>query len=143
MAWDDGQWSATYFVSSKAEVLWWTGCKHVPGVYRLVALKEPNSLVPEPLNRVCGTDETGTVYIGKSNELQHRVAELVMQHRVGNLTKAHVPLSAKMAEKFDENRLAVCWEFSPEGASPRAREAQLLALYNAEFGELPPLNSQG
>jgi hypothetical protein len=32
------------------------------GVYRLIALKNPNDFFPSPLQRVCGIDKSGTLY---------------------------------------------------------------------------------
>ena len=140
MPWLDGKWSDTYVVAERGERAWNVACREVPGVYRLVALSEPWSPIPQSLNRVCGTDGTGTIYIGQGSVLQNRVAQLVMQHRPDNAYKGHIPLSSKMAELFGEDRLGVCWEFSSE--APEIREWNLLKAYVDEFGELPPLNSQ-
>ena len=143
MAWLTGTWSDIYFVTSRSETRRWIGCKHAPGTYRLVALKEAEASGPEALKRIHGTDETGTLYIGRSDDLQSQVERLAMQYRPGPEARNHAPASEVSANVLGFNGLGVSWEFAADEASAREREDELLAAYRTAFGESPPLNLQG
>jgi predicted GIY-YIG superfamily endonuclease len=140
MSWLNGSWSELVRISDAIEQKWWEKLQpNSKGVYRLVALDEQASK-PIPLNRVCGTDETGTLYIGASDHpLLSRLASLVKTHRADYTSKPHRQLSRVLADRFPENRLAITWEYAN---APWQREAELLMAYEAEFGELPPNNGQ-
>lgn len=142
MAWlADVGWSSPIRMSEAIEIRWW---EQVPenrkGVYRLIALNEASNFMPAPLSRVCGTDETGTLYIGASKQsLANRLASLVMTHRSDYKVKPRAPLSKLLRERFPADKLAMSWEYTEE---PWQREADLLMAYEEAFGELPPRNSQ-
>jgi hypothetical protein len=55
------------------------GKKHFgyQGVYRLIALEAKGEISkPAALNRVCGKDESGTLYIGESGDLGRRLNQM-------------------------------------------------------------------
>ena len=141
MSWLTGNWSPLVRISDAIEGKWWeTLSPDSKGVYRLIALCDTENFNPMPLNRVCGTDETGTLYIGATDRaLLNRLGSLVKTHRKDYASQPHRRLSAPLAERFPENKLATSWEYT---TSPWDREAELLMAYEAQFGELPPNNGQ-
>ena len=82
MTWLSGMWSDLIRISEAIDHKWWEKLQpNTKGVYRLVAIAG-DSLTPVPLNRVCGSDETGTLYIGASDRpLLNRLGSLVKTHR--------------------------------------------------------------
>lgn len=138
MSWDDGKWTAAIPIGEAIKKEYWKTLDKKPGVYRLIAIDEYGK--PARLPRVCGTDESGTLYIGASSHpLLNRLGSLVMTHSAAYRSKPHRKLSTKLSQCFPESRLAMTWEYSEE---PLDREAELLKAYEAQFGELPPNNSQ-
>ena len=138
MTWLTGEWSPLIRIGDAIEQKWWEKLpSNHPGVYRLVALRD-NSLDPEPLCRVCGTDEEGTLYIGASQQsLAWRLGALVKTHRPDYKSQPHRVLSKQLATKFTANRLGISWELAEK---PWRRESKLLVVYEDTFGELPPSN---
>ena len=128
-------------MSEAIEQKWWERLEGGRrGVYRLVALSNATSLTPAPLNRVCGTDETGTLYIGGSDKpLKDRLGALVTTIRADYKGEPHRPLSKPLSARFPANLLAMSWEYNDD---PWWREARLLMAYEQEFGERPPNNGQ-
>ena len=142
MPWfDEKTWSALIRMSEAIEKRWWEQVQQGrTGVYRLIALADSSDFTPALLCRVCGTDETGTLYVGASKQsLANRLGSLVMTHRPEYTSKTRAPLSRKLDERFPPGKLAMSWEFTDE---PWQREAELLSAYEEAFGELPPRNSQ-
>lgn len=108
------------------------------GVYRLIGLEDTTGLSPAVIQRVCGNDVTGTLYIGAAEVLRNRIGSLVQTLRPDIFRSApHKSLTAKLAARFPTDSLAISWEFSDR---PWDRENELLQAYVAEFGELPPHN---
>jgi hypothetical protein len=104
------------------------------------ALRDGSSLDRIPLNRVCGVDETGTLYIGRSQEsLLNRLASLIATHHHGFTAAPHRKLCKGLAALFPDDKLAFSWEATDD---PKLRESKLLWAYEDVFGELPPINSQ-
>jgi hypothetical protein len=117
------------------------------GVYRI--------FVPEvSINRCCGTDPTGTVYIGRAgnglknwSNLRTRIKSIATQehHAIKNRGRAQRDkypwdsLSVQWAYTNDKrvNRVGKIWAESVIG------EGWLLWCYKDSFGELPPLNEKG
>jgi hypothetical protein len=73
------------------------------------------------------------------NALQRTIRESVGPPE-SVLSEPHVRLPPKMQVRFPPEQLAFSWERSDQMT---VREAELLAAYREEFGELPPLNAQG
>lgn len=140
MSWMGDGWSPAYRVVSHTGDPWWEACGDTPGVYRLIGLADPESLSPRTIARVCGTDETGTIYIGSSLKLGGRVAKLIMQHTESYRTKQHKALPRVLAQRFPPRQLAFSWCFVDKDDAARIKESTLLASYEEIFGELPPLN---
>ena len=145
MSWLTGEWSALHRVSDRDQSAWFRTCKDEPGIYRLVALQDGLLLQPAVLNRVCGADELGTIYIGAATRsLQSRLGQLVAQHSPERFKGgAHVSMPAPLAKAFPANKLAVCWSYAERGMDVFAMERALLVAYRDVFGERPPLNTMG
>jgi hypothetical protein len=93
-----------------------------------------------PLSRICGTDETGTLYIGAAGKsLFNRLGSLLKTHSPEYLSEPHRVLPARLANSFPPSRLAFAWEWTNK---PWDREQELLRAYEDAFGELPPANGQ-
>ena len=118
------------------------------GVYRL--------FVPDTaIDRWCGKDKTGTLYIGlagtgrrNSSNLRSRIKEILNhEHHATACWK----FNRAIADKFPWKTLAIDWIYTEdrlnyEGKTiPGAFAAEnfLLRNYNDSFGELPPLNQKG
>jgi hypothetical protein len=120
-------------------------CKRKSGVYRLVGLAEPGVNQPAILERVCGRDYSGTLYIGCADLIGYRLSQLVRslreprgcvyntEHNAGALLRRNSLLSMR----FPTSRLAVAWSYHSDYL---ISEESLLATYAKSFGELPPLN---
>jgi hypothetical protein len=104
------------------------------GAYRLVGLTSENDLkTPVTLNRVCGQDVTGTLYIGEAGSLHERLNQIRLSTHDGvKMLNSYSPL------KIPLNRLAIALLFT--GRSHRSVEGDLNHAYIKSFGELPPLN---
>jgi hypothetical protein len=119
------------------------------GVYRLVGLANPGINVPAKIDRVCGSDETGTLYIGRASSqrsLQLRLGTLFRTlnarkgivysgHSAAEFLRHHPLLSAR----FPLDRVAVTWSYDYYDTMA---EQILFARYVRSFGEAPPLNLQ-
>ena len=142
MTWLVGNWSDPVRISEAIETEYW---KKLPegkqGVYRLFALAREGTFEPAPLERVCGTDPTGTLTIGgTAKPLLRRLSALVKTHRIDYHSAPHRRLPARLAERFPHNRLAFAWWVTD---SPWLVEADLHKRYEADFGELPPMDRSG
>ena len=137
MGWLDGDWSEMIRVSEAIEQKWWEKLPpEYAGVYRLVALTDSHSLVPSPISRVCGVDDTGTLYVGASKgSLAVRVSDLIKTYHRDYKSSPHRELPKRLADRFPDDKLAISWELTNE---PWVREAKLLTAYENSFGELPP-----
>ena len=148
MQWVTGNWSILYRVTDRDETAWYHDASlrepgKRPGVYRLVALANESDLKPRTLNRVCGQDTTGTIYLGAAANLLVRVGDLVATHHPKFRSQKHRVLPAKLAEMLSPQLLEVCFQHVDEGLSPFDREHELMTRYYEAFGERPPLNRQG
>lgn len=112
------------------------------GVYRLIALKVANDLKSvATLNRVCGEDPTGTLYIGEATNLATRVNQMRRTARGRRNECSHsAMLMLKRIQRLDypPEKLGVAMMFT--GRSTRGVEKDLLRAYINSFGEMPPLN---
>jgi hypothetical protein len=114
------------------------------GVYRLVALaSESDPMKPAVLNRVCGQDSTGTLYIGRSGRLNDRLnlLRLSLQKRVRFTRHGAIDMLNRvplMKLTFPPNRLAIA--LLSTGRSTRIVESSLIEAYMNSFGDTPPLN---
>jgi hypothetical protein len=93
-------------------------------------------------SRLLAKDESGILYIGKTNSFINRVAELKKSislkyksgsHECGSRYKAHLGIS----NAFPYEQLYLNLVGSDD---PRTTESNLLKEYEEKFGELPPLN---
>ena len=112
------------------------------GVYRLVALgPEGDFAKPLTLNRVCGQDITGTLYIGRAAWLNERLNGLRRSLRVHRPEYSH--RAAHMLRSIPSlnalaGKLAVALLFT--GKETRSVEINLIEAYMNSFGDTPPLN---
>jgi hypothetical protein len=119
------------------------------GVYRLIALADVELRTPMVINRVCGRDETGTLYIGvAARTLRLRLQQLMRslrrppafrfrlkpEHHVGDMIRSNRLLEKMLPREC----LAVTWAYEKR---PWTAEEELISQYLASFGELPPLNT--
>jgi hypothetical protein len=142
-------WGGVYFLSwLKANKAYLPSAKYSrqwSGVYRL-------SVEGMTIPRCCGSDTTGTLYVGRggtgrrnSSILQNRVKALVDgKHEALNNWRC-IDLVRK---KYPWESLAVQWAFTGRSLNYKAEdvaeaefaESFLLGSYNEAFGELPPWN---
>jgi hypothetical protein len=116
------------------------------GVYRI--------FIPDTaIGRVCETDQTGTLYIGRAGSER---GWSILRGRLMQVAKRehHATrwwYSSPIGEKFPWSSVAVHWAFTPPRMnykgetipSSRMAESWLLWCYNDSFGEYPPLNQEG
>jgi hypothetical protein len=112
------------------------------GVYRLIALASEGD-IPKPasLNRVCGQDTTGTLYIGEAGNLSNRLNQLRRSARSDRPERSHGAI--RMLRQislldFPPNRLRVALLFTVP--QTRMVERHLIEAYINSFGDAPPLN---
>jgi hypothetical protein len=116
-----------------------------PGVYRLVGLNEDeDKIVPAHINRICGVDTTGTLYLGCGSKLRIRLQQLSRALRMGShhYIFAHdiakeFRYNARLSARFPLKRLGITWLYD---WAYDAVETNLLFHYRDSFGETPPLN---
>lgn len=147
MSWISIEWSQLYRITDRDKNPWFNDVSLKQskghGVYRLVALQNETDYHPMPINRVCDTDSTGTIYLGAAMSLLGRIGDLVATHNPLYKSTKHRPLPATLAQMLPPERLAVCFQHVPENMSPFDKEHELMKLYYEKFGERPPLNRQG
>jgi hypothetical protein len=111
------------------------------GVYRLIALAtEGDVSKPATLNRVCGQDESGTLYIGESMDMGRRLNEFrrSTEHRRERSHGTASMLRQITGLNYPVAKLGVALLFT--GARTKDIEHDLLWAYMNTFGDTPPLN---
>jgi hypothetical protein len=112
------------------------------GVYRLIALESEGDLtMPAVLNRICGQDTTGTLYIGEAKNLSNRLNQLrrsARSHRPEHSHGAIGMLRQIPILNFPVNKLGVAFLFT--GSHTTGVERDLIHAYMNSFGDTPPLN---
>lgn len=112
------------------------------GVYRLIALASEGDLTkPAVLNRVCGQDTTGTLYIGEATSLSNRLNQLRRSARSHRPERSHGAVSMLRQIPildFPLNKLGVALLFT--GRHTTCVERDLIHAYMNSFGDSPPLN---
>jgi hypothetical protein len=143
-SWLTGKWSPLCRIIENTPGKRWSDmCRpDGPGVYRLVALDaNEQGFAPAPLNRVCGIDPTGTLYIGKTTSLRKRLRTLVLTNDPNiPFGGGHAFMSAKLQRRFPFQLRAVTWQRTSEVWNA---EKKLFENYTTRFGELPPMNLNG
>jgi hypothetical protein len=142
------KWSRPYllsFLEKNKQLLPSTNETEWSGVYRIFS---PNTII----DRSCGKDQTGTLYLGLSGTgrknwsiLRNRINEIVKQK---HNAFTHWHASEFVRQKFPWTSLSVEWAFTgkildhkgdPQAEAIRA-EGFLLNSYSDSFGEYPPWN---
>lgn len=113
------------------------------GVYRLISLTaEGDPRKPKALSRLCGQDETGTLYIGVAGSLSSRLNQARRTARAGSTERSHGAV-AMLREippvRFREMKLGVALLFTGVKARHMV-ESNLISAYMNTFGDAPPLN---
>jgi hypothetical protein len=111
------------------------------GVYRLIALASKGDLSkPAILNRACGQDTSGTLYIGEASNLSRRLNQLRRSagHRRERSHGAIGMLRLIARLDYPAEKLGIALMFT--GRDTRAVERDLLHAYINSFGDTPPLN---
>lgn len=113
------------------------------GVYRLIGLAAENDVRrPATINRVCGQDASGTLYVGEAGSLNQRLNQF--RRSLGIREDSHgasrmYRQSAPLQSMFPTNKLAVAVFFTSRYLST-AVEHDLMRAYLNTFGDTPPLN---
>jgi hypothetical protein len=115
-------------------------CRPEAGIYRLIGLNDAGK--PATLDRICGSDRTGTLYVGcegKNFAVRNRLSKLVRSLRAGDgiyndehNAGARLRRHPKLSERFPISKLAITWCYSAECY---LAERCLLDAYFASFGE--------
>jgi hypothetical protein len=147
-SWLIGKWSPLCLIVENTPGKRWNDiCRpDGPAVYRLVALNaNVPGIVPAALDRICGVDPTGTLYIGKSRgSLRSRLASLVKTNLTGSGgSGGHRTMVRKLARQFAPRWRAISWQMLVSADAATNRERELLRAYEERFGDLPPLNRSG
>ncbi len=136
------EWSRLYRITDRIVDPWYDSSLDRPGLYGLIGLTDATVPTTATLQRVCGSDLSGTVYIGSTGNLRPRVGALVMQHdRERFRGGGHKPLPARLAADFPPDRLALRWRYLPQDVDRYAEERRLITAYTDTFGEPPSLNA--
>jgi hypothetical protein len=118
-----------------------------PGVYRLAAMTDVKARQAMVLNRIGGSDSTGTLYIGCASSLRFRLQQLMRslreprkhrylgEHHAGRGLRG----SRVLNKLFPRECLVVYYAYNRH---PEIYEKNLLGHYALCFGELPPLNNK-
>jgi hypothetical protein len=120
---------------------------HNGGVYRIFV---PNT----PIDRCCGRDETGTLYIGLAgtgrnwSNLRTRIQTILKREHHATF---YWKRNGVLPRKFPWEMLAIDWAYTGERFNYEGKkvpeafmaEGLLLSNYNDSFGEFPPLNQKG
>lgn len=117
------------------------------GVYQLHWLENGK---PKTINRLCGQDKEGILYIGMTEgKLMKRVSDLQQALKSNSIISLDSPASsghAQMGMKYFRIRKRIpirdlSIRVVPHD-EPKKEESERLDDYVKEFGELPPLNGQ-
>jgi hypothetical protein len=133
--WLTGKWSPLRrIIESTPGKRWSDICRpDSPGVYRLIALDaDAPGILPTWLDRICGVDPTGTLYIGSTSSLRRRLASVVLRYRSRDLMSgggSHAIMASKLAKRFGPQQLAVSWQPSNDKWFPPQREQDLFRAY--------------
>lgn len=119
---------------------WWRNSpREKVGVYRIVAMSADwPCVVPSPVERSCGIDLTGTLYIGQG-WINNRVSTHILNHRSFHPARLRM-WSPSLLQKFPITQRAISWLETHSIEAARQKENELLHLYWERFGELPPVN---
>jgi hypothetical protein len=112
------------------------------GVYRLIALESEGDLTkPAALNRVCGSDTSGTLYIGEASHLGRRLNQLRRSgwgHRNEDSHGAISMMRQTPLLNYLPKKLAIALLFTVRDTG--GVEGDLIRAYMNSFGDAPPLN---
>ncbi len=114
-------------------------------VYSIIALDEYG--IPVEINRFLDIDQSGTLYIGKSDNLRKRINNMRRAFSKDYKSEKHVAVRRynilrQIEKKFPIERLVISFELAKKGTTARQLESHKLNLYEKIFGERPPLNRQ-
>ena len=116
---------------------------HNGGVYILRTFNNDDS--PNTIPRSLGNDSSGILYIGKASKFTHRTGDLARAFDDSYQQAKHDCAiryngNKKWNETYPKNNLRLSFFISE---NPEELESKFISDYVTEFGEVPPLNSQG
>ena len=97
------------------------------------------------LNRILDTDQSGTLYIGKADNLRKRLTNMRRAFSLEHKSTKHIAVRRyntlkRIQEKFPVKRLVISIELVKDGMTARQLEKNTFSLYEKLLGERPPLN---
>jgi hypothetical protein len=115
------------------------------GVYRLYGVASEDGPGfkkgwPGVINRACGTDVTGTLYIGRARRLSDRLNAMrraLLTGRGSHDVPSMLRYLMRLHQAYPSNKLKVALL---RFANYKRVESDLIDAYVNSFGELPPLN---
>ena len=118
------------------------GFPDAKGIYYIIGVDKVGNVIP--INRICGTDTDGVLYIGESGCIQDRIGYFIKTILPNYKTDCHSGgkmycCSEPIRIMFPKENLLVKYELCEDHVE---RELELIQNYIQKFGELPPLNSQ-
>ena len=112
------------------------------GIYRIWAIDKNKK--PLAVNRFCGTDKSGLLYIGKTEKqtLRKRLYQFASSANLEMKTHNHSGGMKYFNLEVIQNKLSKysLWFDYEKTTQPKERETELLKDYSKIFGEYPPLN---
>jgi hypothetical protein len=114
------------------------------GIYWIVAANKLGQ--PIPLQRVCGCDPDGILYVGRSSRLRSRLQTLSAMLRTvdpraaGHIAGLHYKANRSLRNRFPAKVLKFGFKHC---ANEKMAEDSKLRRYLKRFGEFPPLNGAG
>lgn len=145
------KWNGPFFLSLLTDWAWPLPSAHQDhwsGVYRI-------SAQDAVIDRCCGRDPTGTLYIGRAGDGGKR--ESILRTRIKSIIRKdhhatnNWSFNTVLQQQFPWDSLAVEWAYTgtrlnykgDEISEAIMAESWLLRCYNDSFGELPPWNQKG
>ncbi|WP_375203834.1 hypothetical protein [Hyphococcus sp.] len=115
--------------------------KNEPGIYEILSVDHNGD--PLSINRFCGVDKFGVLYIGRSFHMRRRLrafANMILNNsKRGHVAGRTYRTSPKIKKIASPESLIFCFKHLDDVAS---EESSLLKAYVNKFGEVPPLNGR-
>jgi len=119
----------------------------LPGIYKIIAL-DINGL-PLVLNRFLGFDNSGTLYIGKAENLCKRLTNMKRAFSPNHISDKHIAVRRykmlntldRMTIQFPMEKIVIEIQLA-KNMTARELESKAFRDYEELFGERPPLNRQ-
>ena len=120
------------------------GIENKPGIY-FIRWKKYET--PVTINRLCGSDSNGLLYVGESKDLRRRVQRVWQGiesiHKTTSKTQntlRNTIMFCKLHEEINSNEYEIAWQHLSTKIEAQVQEAAALKLYAEKYKEPPPLN---